>query len=164
MDTAVEKEPLYSVSPPALAICVASSHWSTLDANAFRLQHNVCKKEVFLWKGYSIILYNLSLFFFCLRSHSGNDLLWICYRIQKLLANQNPGLLCRNESGEEPGANHCQGGVSYLHFFGRLTMHIWHISSHIWHDNLLQRNLSFLQRKGFDTFRHSGVLSFTEDS
>lgn len=44
-------------------------------------------------------------------------ILWLRYRIQKLLANQNPAFLCRSESRVGPVANHWQGGDFYFHFF-----------------------------------------------
>lgn len=41
----------------------------------------------------------------------------VCYEIPKYLAKQNPGLLCKNESREEPVAHHCQGGSFGFHYF-----------------------------------------------
>lgn len=111
--TDVEKEPLHSASPPSLATSVASSLWYTLDANGFRLQHNVCTKEVYYERDIPLHYTSYHASFFLYPTVDTMTSL----QNSKLLANQNPAFLCRSESRVGPVANHWQGGDFYFHFF-----------------------------------------------
>lgn len=92
-------------------------------------------------------------------------ILRLCYRIQKLLANQNPAFLCRSESREKPVANHWQGGVKFLFslFLSNSPSKFDMLS--VTFDMTIFFRYIFLSYKGrfFTPLDISEVLSFTED-